>query len=328
MDILNSIRSKLKSLNYINELPGTKAVLTHIDVAERYYEQAKSNNDEHLFTDVIYRCNHAFEGILKEAFTHFEGKDASTKTPNEIEKFLISNEILKGRVLDLLTNYRQNWRNPSTHDYKLFFSEQEVFLAIVTVSAFINILLDQVIQRVSYQTEKKEFEGKSKKIKDSIENYLNLGFTSKLLELTRRFAIEVISGDIKSSNLSESQLIGTLSGFISSAEPEFNIIFEPSFKHDDSVLRPDLIIEYQGERVLFEIKRAGGRKRRNFKAIDQAALEQVKTYQIITGIKEAILFFYPHESDDLILTSVDLHGDKDKPSTIFQISPGEIDVNN
>ena len=33
---------------------GVKAVLTHIEVAENYFQRAKKENDSHLFTDVIY----------------------------------------------------------------------------------------------------------------------------------------------------------------------------------------------------------------------------------------------------------------------------------
>lgn len=324
MDILNSIKSKLESSYSINELPGTKAVLTHIEVAERYFDRAKKYRDEHLFTDVIYRCNHAFEGILKEAFTHFEGKDSSKKTPNDIEKYLVTNAILKERVLDLFTNYRQNWRNPSTHDYKLFFTEQEAFLAIVTVSAFVSILLDQVVERISYESEKNEFATRSEEIKKSINKYDSLNFADKVAALTNKFAIEVISGNSKPSERSESQLVGTLSGFINSVEPEYKITSEPSFNYRDSILRPDLLIESHEGKVILEIKRASGRRERVGDPIDLAALEQVKTYQKVTGIKEAILFFYPDETDTLIMFSPISHKRDEEEFTIYQISPGEI----
>ena len=36
-------------------------------------------NDENFFTDVIYRTNHAFEGILKEAYQILANKNADKK---------------------------------------------------------------------------------------------------------------------------------------------------------------------------------------------------------------------------------------------------------
>ena len=125
-------------------------MISHIEVAERHWLRAKKEREDTLFTDVIYRTNHAFEGALKEAYFILNGKDAAKKTPNEIERFLLENKIFKERVMALFTNYRTEWRNTSTHDYKLFFTEQEAFLAIVSVSAFVHILLDQMAEKISF----------------------------------------------------------------------------------------------------------------------------------------------------------------------------------
>src|ERR1043166_495020 len=145
MDLLKEIKDKLKTRPASDEARGLESVLAHIEIAERYHLRAKKERDEHLYTDVIYRTNHAFEGILKEAYVTLEGKSGDNLSPYEIEEYLLKSNVLRGRVVDLLTNYRQHWRNPSTHDYKLFFSEQESFLAIVSVTAFVSILLDQIL---------------------------------------------------------------------------------------------------------------------------------------------------------------------------------------
>ena len=163
MDILESIVFKINSLTRKDkphpEIPsGVKAVLTHIEVAEKYFQRAKQENDPHLFTDVIYRTNHAFEGILKEAYIILADKVAENTSTYEIENYLTANNIFKERVMELFKNYRQNWRNPSTHDHQLFFTEQEAFLAIVTVSAFVSILVDQIIQKISFTFSKQRVE--------------------------------------------------------------------------------------------------------------------------------------------------------------------------
>src|SRR5207253_11231210 len=141
-------------------------------------------SDEHRYTDVIYRTNHAFEGILKEAYITLADKPADKLTPFEIEEYLLKSNALRGRVVDLLTNYRQNWRNPSTHDYQLFFSKQESFLAIVTVSAFASILLDQMLERIAYKAKFAELDNAAKLARDRIKNFDKLASiekTSKVL---------------------------------------------------------------------------------------------------------------------------------------------------
>jgi hypothetical protein len=73
MDLLQEIREKLKGNPGLSLGRGLESVATHIEVAEKYHCRAKAENDEHLYTDVIYRTNHAFEGILKEAYGVFSG---------------------------------------------------------------------------------------------------------------------------------------------------------------------------------------------------------------------------------------------------------------
>src|SRR4030095_14112291 len=74
--------------------------------------------------------------------------------PNNIENSLQENNVLRPGVLAQLTNYRREWRNPSTHDYRLDFDEDEALLAIVTVSAFAIVLIDQITERISFEQAK------------------------------------------------------------------------------------------------------------------------------------------------------------------------------
>ena len=166
MDILNLIKTQVEEAISINgKIVGLESVITHIERAEQYLNKGKDTNDDHLFTDVIYRTNHAFEGILKEAYTALTGKDGSKKTPNEIENYFLNNNILNQRVIELLKNYRQEWRNTSTHDYNLFFNHSEAFLAIVSVSAFVHVLLNQILDKVHFDNEKEKLKGTLTKIK-------------------------------------------------------------------------------------------------------------------------------------------------------------------
>ena len=53
-------------------------------------------------------------------------------------------------MLDQFTQYRQEWRNPSTHDYTLDFDEDEALLAIVTVTVFAIVLCDQISSKLAF----------------------------------------------------------------------------------------------------------------------------------------------------------------------------------
>jgi len=105
-----------------------------------------NSDDEDFFTDVIYRCNQVFEGILKELY-EVETQKPVTKntTPYKIESYLEKQDRFKSRILKSFTTYRQDWRNPSTHDHKIDFNEQEAFIAISNVSAFCYVAISQMI---------------------------------------------------------------------------------------------------------------------------------------------------------------------------------------
>src|SRR6266487_5647111 len=150
MNILEILSSRVDELGAGDYIQGLRAVLQHIEVAEKHLDRGKGSGDDTAFTDAIYRTNQAFEGSLKEAFRVLAGKDPSRETPNNIEIYLQKHHLLRPRVLAQLTNYRTEWRNPSTHDYRLDFDEDEALFAIVAVSAFAIVLVDQITERIAY----------------------------------------------------------------------------------------------------------------------------------------------------------------------------------
>ena len=196
MDILKTILENINSLERENSphgeiTQGIKAVLSHIEIAESHFQRAKKENSGNLFTDVIYRTNHAFEGALKEIYIILTEKDTKNVTTYDIEEYLTKNAIFKERVMELFSNYRTNWRNPSTHDHKLFFTEQEAFLAIVSVSAFVSILTDQIIQKLSYKFERQRIENRVKNIRESISNFESLSLLDKAAYILQEYSKEL-----------------------------------------------------------------------------------------------------------------------------------------
>lgn len=283
MNILEIIMTKISLIPEDKYSLGIKAVILHIETAEKYFLRAKEDNDDNLFTDVIYRTNHAFEGILKEAYNILAHKDSEKTSPYEIEKYLSTNNVFKERVLELFTNYRTEWRNTSTHDYKLFFTEQEAFLAIINVSAFVNILLDQIIEKINFDLGKARTEKETDKIKNNIEKYNELSFVDKILSLFKEFGKKTY--DLKRPIITEIELSGLLAGFIMSIEPDIEIEAEP-YLNSNRTLRPDFIIKKNNASVIVEVKRSIPTQNNISRAKNQ-----VLTYLLASKIEIGILLF-------------------------------------
>lgn len=308
MDILLSINQKLQKANL--EIPsGIKAVLAHIEIAEKRFQSAKHNRDNTLYTDVIYRTNQAFEGILKEGYTILANKDSSKVSSNEIEKYLLNNDVFKERVMELFTNYRQNWRNPSTHNHQLFFSEEEAFLAIVTVSAFTYILTDQILEKMSYQAEKTNIENRAKEIRKSLDNYLELEPIKKVSAILGKLFLE-IRDDKKFVERTESQQRGLVSGFLASIEPDIKIDFEPKITKVARLFPTDFICHLGGERIVLQLNR----NKIDMRHEDLDFLEMEK-WLLTNKITRAVLFYFPVEPTDEPLTTIP-HADSGKVKII------------
>jgi len=283
MNILEIIKSKIKRIHEGKHSIGIEAVIIHIEIAEKYYYRAKQDLDDNLFTDVIYRTNHAFEGILKEAYCILTKNITKKITPFEIEKYLSSNNIFKVRVLELFSNYRIQWRNTSTHDYKLFFTEQEAFLAIINVSSFVNILLDQIIEKLNIESERNKSKDEVLEIKNSIANYDNLSFADKLLKLIAEFGEKVYR---RNDNLiSEMEYIGLLTGFILSIEPDIKITIG-EYIDSEKKIRPDMIVNEFNNSLIIELKRTIPISNNI-----EIAKNQVLTYLTVSGIQFGVIIF-------------------------------------
>lgn len=127
---------------------GLNAIVRHVKAAIRHLERDQIA-DPDTCTDAIYRMNQAYEGSLKEAYRVLAGKDPSGLTPFQIENYLESNSVVRPRVLTQLSRYRQDYRNPSTHDYKLDFDADEALLAITSVCGFAKLLFNQIRSKLA-----------------------------------------------------------------------------------------------------------------------------------------------------------------------------------
>jgi len=127
---------------------GLNAIIRHVKAALRHLERDPSHDPDSC-TDAIYRTNQAYEGSLKEAYRVLAAMDPSGLSPFQIEQYLETHNAVRPRVLDQLIRYRHDYRNPSAHDYKLDFDEDEALLAILSVCGFACLLVNQISSRLA-----------------------------------------------------------------------------------------------------------------------------------------------------------------------------------
>lgn len=287
MDILKEIELQINSIRKVDSSNYLDSIFTHIERAEYYYKQGKS--DSNFFNDVIYRSNQAYEGALKESYKVLADKkmeEVMSKTPNDIERYFETNNIFKDRVLQLFKNYRQEWRNKSTHDYKLFFDENEAFIALMSVTSFVHVLLKQILEKTAYLTQHnklreekiyKKFE-MSKEIlnsKNPTELLINIIFEFSKLNSEQLFK--------RHQEITEAEVLGLFHAFLESVSDEIKIQREPAFQLANTTLRPDFLIEINKDRFILEFKRM-----RN--SDNRAAIQQVLTYMQAAKTSNGIIY--------------------------------------
>ncbi|RYX82192.1 hypothetical protein EON83_20230 [bacterium] len=283
MNLIEILRSRIGSLPTGPHTIGVESVLLHVEVATRHYDRGRSNQDETAFTDAIYRTNQAYEGSLKEAYRVLAEKNPDRKTPNDIEDYLQKNQILRPRVLSQLTTYRTEWRNPSTHDYKLDFNEAESLLAIFSVSAFAIVLIDQIGQKLAFEQVKAATKPTPKlpTLQSLVEEFI--GLLPQFLSVFNSVIVFDSASEPGSGIVIILQAIGSLHGFLSAARPDWNVAIESKIKGKQQA---DLIISHADESLIVEIKR-GNLKRAEL--LDHS-VNQATQIMKDSGIKNAVIF--------------------------------------
>jgi hypothetical protein len=281
MNLLDILRTRIEGLPEGNYTLGLKSVLQHIEVAEKHFSRGQTNVDDTAFTDAIYRTNQAFEGSLKEAFRVLAVKDPSGESPSNIENYLQNDNILRPRVLAQFTNYRKEWRNPSTHDYRLNFDEDEALLAIVTVSAFAIVLIDQITERISFER------AKANAAIHPIPIIKSQSLLDRVPTLIEEFITQFNETHAGRSDIREVEIEGALAGFLASAAPDLTAQIEAPLAPGRQD-RADLLLGSGTEKVILEIKRP----RRYHPQTEKDAIKQVSYYMAVSGISRAILFVF------------------------------------
>ncbi len=293
MDILKSIEEQIQEIQKMNPNISLEAVKTHIQRAEILYELGKNNGDQQYFTDVIYRTNQAFEGSLKQAYMILTGQPeakVSKKRTVDVEDYFASNSIFHQRVLHHFKNYRQEWRNKSTHDFKLFFSESEAFLAIVNVSAYSFLLFNQIIERIAYNIDKDRLEkaNTQKEIINQIVNQKDFGLQRKLIELIKEFSKNEL---LLNTKFKEVEIIGAFAAFLDIASENFEVESEVFVSIDNQKMNIDLLINSDDEESIIEIRKSAT-------MINDSFQHQILKFMEAGNIKNTIIWFPRYVSAD------------------------------
>lgn len=318
MDLLAEIKSKLPSLDGHPSGDGVRAAIWHIEVAERWFDRSREEREEDLLNDVVYRTNQAFEGMLKEAFTLLTGEKVKSLKTHQIEERLLKEEALTPRVRQLVQNYRQSWRNESTHDHRLLFKEQESLLAIVSVSAFATILLDEIIEAVNYQREQAELESRRKEIQKELGSDKAATLHEQLAGIVARFGRDLAPATGEGNTVRESEVLGRLAGFIESVQPDIKVRQHAKIR-EALPLAPDLVAEREDERVILELKLLSADH--PSRATVQRGAAQLAAYMVASGTDAGVLFLPSQGAkEQLHVHSIHLQGGS-QPSVMHVVAP-------
>lgn len=284
MDIIAILRQKISLLDSGEHSAGLKATLSHVETAFRHLSRGQKDEDQTAFTDAVYRTNQAFEGAIKEAYRVLTKKSPEKVRPFDIESHFSKSGTFRQRVLDQFTNYRTEWRNPSTHDYKLDFNESEAFIAIVSVTAFCCLLLDEIAQQLAYDKEVATLQRTADKIRNEA-NLINGDLLTRTVEALKVYFLRHANEQVEKGTAS--QWLGSVSGFLSAIIPDATITTDAPLGADKLHITADLILELGTERVIVEIK-----NRLNLLTY-KSVLNQVEHLMRSSGISDGVIFFLP-----------------------------------
>jgi hypothetical protein len=308
MDILEITRRSIETLPDGPHMEGLQSVLRHIEIAYKHFGRAQADNDETAFTDAIYRTNQAFEGSIKEAYRVLENKDPHKKSPWDIEQYFEKNKVFRERVLSQFTNYRENWRNPSTHDYSLDFDEDEAFLAIVSVSAFAKLLIDQISEKLSFAAIQKDINSIRTEI--DVPKSISEPLVDRVVKLFLEFSSHYShAGAITIET--EAQLMGALSGFFTSISPDLKLNTGRIFRENERTYYTDMEITRGNEIVIVELKRG------KHQALAAQGVNQLKHYVRAAKAAAGVLFLYADKASQYSIKKADT-SDLDFPIIIIR----------
>lgn len=312
MDLVAALKKKIDALPEGEHLPGLRSVLRHVEIGFAHLQRGQNGPDDAAFTDAIYRSNQAFEGGIKEAYRVLAAKAPERVKPFDIENYFDKNEVFRPRVLALFTNYRKEWRNPSTHDYRLDFDEDEALLACVSVAAFACLVSDQIAERIAFNQTKQSTGRRGRPLRAVIGRD---GAVSTLAERVAGALHQFAQANPSltgSGSHTESQLLGSIAGYLTAMTPKDSVFTGPVLSQDGRE-RGDILVKSADESIIIELK-----SYRSPQSNLSAALAQVEHYLSFADATAAVLYLATPEPVEYELTT---HQAPHAGKSIYVIAP-------
>jgi hypothetical protein len=280
MDIAEKLRLAVKELPEGDHTPGLTAIVRHVEAAIRHYDRAGSSDDEDAYTDCIYRTNQVYEGSLKEAYRILSGEVQPRKTLFDIERYFYGDAKIRSRVLQQMARYREDYRNPSTHDYKLDFDENEAMLAILSVSAFAKLLVAQMKAKLEADALRND-----PAFKPATKVQPKSATLSDFAELLAHSLHYFLNDDFSTSTLASREPLALVAAFLEKSG--LQVTRNVYMQSDSDWFEWDMIVTNRsGFKVPIEVKTSRGRYS---PAIAASRVDQVRRFAIAGEFPYALL---------------------------------------
>jgi len=280
MDIAEKLRLSIKDLPEGEYTRGLTAIVRHVEAAIRHFDRADTSEDEDAYTDCIYRTNQVYEGSLKEAYRILSGGSPNKKSLYDIEKYFDNGSSIRSRVVKQMSRYREDYRNPSTHDYNLDFDENEAILAILSVTAFAKLLVAQMKSKIDADTLRNDPSFKpASKVSQKADSVGE--FAEELAHSLEKF----LNNDAEHLDLASREPVALVTAFLEKSG--LDIVRDVYMEMDQDWIEWDVIVTNKsGYKVPIEVKTSRGRYSPSIAA---SRIAQVRNFAQVSDYKHALL---------------------------------------
>lgn len=172
-------------------------------------------------------------------------------------------------------------------------------MAIVSVSAFVSILLDQMLERAAYVGKLHALENAALLARDRIKDFETLPAIEKVWRVLASFASHYITNFEEMSAHNRSTTTAQLAAFVERVAPELTVEQEVRFISNDQSVVFDMVISDGDTKVAVETREPRSRDRIDANFGSDAALSQLEKYLRLAGLSNGVLFFLPGDPNEV-----------------------------
>jgi len=179
-----------------------------------------------------------------------------------------------------MSRYREDYRNPSTHDYKLDFDENEALLAILSVCAFAKLLVARMKSQLDSDAIKNDPDFNPKaKVQQKSQSLAD--FAGELASSLHRF----LNDDAETSSLASREPLALVSAFLEKSG--LQVTRDVYMQTDKDWYEWDMIVSNKsGFKVPIEVKTSRGRYSPEIAA---SRIGEVRNFAIAGEFSHALL---------------------------------------